>query len=778
MDKIDGRLINSSTLEEKGSVEGPDYVLILDSTTKDTKKISLQSIIDSSAAQGITVIGEASMDDPSTRPTSIKVIADNNTFIERGIPPIPNKNGIAFIVTSENGAVTEISGTPVNVKQGDQIVWTGSRWAVIAIDIGVWTINNQKGNVTIDAATLGVYTSLEVDNTFATKSELDTKLNIDGTAKDSLLLNGVSKSQIISEAREALATAEDIEAIEAALTTKLNSDGKALDSFKLDGSSKEQVIALAKSGMVTSSALEELESTIENKLDINGKAQDSFKLEGKTKAQVIDEARSGNSATASKLTTARTITLTGDASGSASFDGSSDISINVRVAEGSSNPSIGNVEGLQEALDSKVSTSLTINGKPLTSNISLDASDVGAMSTTSSQLVVADRRSESTTTPKDMPDQSVRFTMTDKETPISTMMSKMTVAGWKDLYGVWELGAGSNSSPDGTLWFRYGSSSTWKPWAQVYTTLHKPNKADVGLSNVNNWKASSEVTLASSTTYATSSAVKLAYDLAASKLSRSTADGLYLLKSGTAASAVKLAAARNIILDGGVTGKGSFDGTANTFITTAVSNDSHYHTASTLPSATTSTKGVVQLSSSVSSSSETTAATTKAVYQAYLRADEAYKLASSASAASANTLVLTINGISSDTQVAWDDSSKSYSSYGVLDLVDTYVTGSGNPTGIYTPNGGIFLIECTVGRSSASSQSVTVDIIKSTDYGSSFSPIPNTSIVGNTSNGIPAILTLRKVITLTSNNIIGIRVRGGDTSFITPSITVTYLGTS
>jgi hypothetical protein len=45
----------------------------------------------------------------------------------------------------------------------------------------------------------------------------------------------------------------------------------------------------------------------------------------------------GNAGTATKLQTARTINLTGDISGSAKFDGSSNININTTVADNSHN---------------------------------------------------------------------------------------------------------------------------------------------------------------------------------------------------------------------------------------------------------------------------------------------------------------------------------------------------------------------------------------------------------------------------------------------------------
>ena len=61
----------------------------------------------------------------------------------------------------------------------------------------------------------------------------------------------------------------------------------------------------------------------------------------------------GNASTATQLATARSIGLTGDVSGSANFDGSANISITATVADDSHNHIIGNVDGLQTALDAK-----------------------------------------------------------------------------------------------------------------------------------------------------------------------------------------------------------------------------------------------------------------------------------------------------------------------------------------------------------------------------------------------------------------------------------------
>jgi hypothetical protein len=75
---------------------------------------------------------------------------------------------------------------------------------------------------------------------------------------------------------------------------------------------------------------------------------------------------------ADKWTTARTLSLSGDASGSVSWDGSANATLSVTVADDSHNHVISNVDGLQTALDGKLSTSGTAANSQLLD--SLDSS--------------------------------------------------------------------------------------------------------------------------------------------------------------------------------------------------------------------------------------------------------------------------------------------------------------------------------------------------------------------------------------------------------------------
>jgi len=82
---------------------------------------------------------------------------------------------------------------------------------------------------------------------------------------------------------------------------------------------------------------------------------------------------SGNAGSATILETARTISLAGDLSGSASFNGSADISITATIADDSHNHTIANVDGLQTALNTKYESG---------SNVSLGTIASGAITIT------------------------------------------------------------------------------------------------------------------------------------------------------------------------------------------------------------------------------------------------------------------------------------------------------------------------------------------------------------------------------------------------------------
>lgn len=80
---------------------------------------------------------------------------------------------------------------------------------------------------------------------------------------------------------------------------------------------------------------------------------------------------------APQWTTARTLSLSGDASGSVSWDGSANATLSVTVADDSHNHTIANVDGLQTALDAKLASSSYTASDVLTKIKTVDGASSG-----------------------------------------------------------------------------------------------------------------------------------------------------------------------------------------------------------------------------------------------------------------------------------------------------------------------------------------------------------------------------------------------------------------
>lgn len=230
-----------------------------------------------------------------------------------------------------------------------------------------------------------------------------------------------------------------------------------------------------------------------------------------------------NADQANKLATARTITLAGDVTGSADFDGSGNITITATVVDGSHGHDISNVSGLQDALNGKQAT---ITGAA-TSIVSSNLTASRVLVSNSSGKVAAS--SSITTTELGYLDG-----LTEK---LSTSLGNKAPT--------------SHASADTT----YGVASD---------------------SNYGHAKASGTTPKANGTASVGSETATFA-----------RGDHIHPLQttvSGNAGTATKLATARTISLKGDVTGSGSFDGSANLEITATVENNSHTHTIANISS--------------------------------------------------------------------------------------------------------------------------------------------------------------------------------------------------
>jgi len=95
-----------------------------------------------------------------------------------------------------------------------------------------------------------------------------------------------------------------------------------------------------------------------------------------------NKAEAGVATTAFKLENSRLITIDGDLSGSVSFDGTTDVTINTTIKDDSHNHTIANIDGLQEALDSKTEAGVATSTFKLENSrlITLDGDLSGSVS--------------------------------------------------------------------------------------------------------------------------------------------------------------------------------------------------------------------------------------------------------------------------------------------------------------------------------------------------------------------------------------------------------------
>ena len=233
-----------------------------------------------------------------------------------------------------------------------------------------------------------------------------------------------------------------------------------------------------------------------------------------------------------RLTTARNIALGGDLSGSANFDGSSNITITATVADDSHNHIISNIDGLQSALDSKSDS----HTHPYRSDSWLPTLlEIGALSSTG-KAVDSDKL--------DAQDSSYYLDWNNFTNKPSTFTATAHNHEITDINGL-------QSSLDLKADTTYVNSQIANLAGSAPATLDTLNELAAALGDDPNF----------ATTI-------------------STQIGTKLNANANAVSASKLATARNIALGGDLTGSANFDGSGNITITASVVDDSHNHTIS------------------------------------------------------------------------------------------------------------------------------------------------------------------------------------------------------
>ena len=266
----------------------------------------------------------------------------------------------------------DTSTTPNALK-----IWNGSAWvASYALASGSTLISPTLTGTTA-APTLAVGTN---DTQIATTAFVNAEIANDAPTKTG---GGASGTWTISVSGNA-ATATSLQT---ARTINLGGDLSGSASFNGTGdititgsinansvalgtdTTGNYVIAGATSGNGISGSVSSEGGTFtvsSNATNVNSGSTIVFRdASGNFSAGTITAGLTGNASTAAALQTARTISLGGDLSGSASFDGSANITITAAVTDDSHDHIIGNVDGLQTALDAKAAlASPALTGTP------------------------------------------------------------------------------------------------------------------------------------------------------------------------------------------------------------------------------------------------------------------------------------------------------------------------------------------------------------------------------------------------------------------------------
>ena len=192
---------------------------------------------------------------------------------------------------------------------------------------------------------------------------------------------------------------------------------------------------------------------------------------------------------ADKWTTARTITLAGDATGSVSIDGSIDKTLTVAVQEADNADKLDNQDGSYYRNASNLNAG-TISDERLPGSIS---SDITGNAASADKIVATDDRASSKY-PNDFQDKSITgfFTIQDKPSGIGDWYSGVTVKGWSDDYQTWQLLSGSSTGTDNELYFRRGRTNSWESTQRVFMDDYHPN--------ADKWTTARTITLAGDAT--------------------------------------------------------------------------------------------------------------------------------------------------------------------------------------------------------------------------------------------------------------------------------------
>jgi hypothetical protein len=321
---------------------------------------------------------------------------------------------------------------------------------------------------------------------------------------------------------------------------------------------------------------------------------------GNFSAGTITASLNGNAGTATSLSTARAIALSGDVSGSANFDGSAGITITATVADDSHNHVISNVDGLQTALDLKAPlASPALSGTP-TAPTAAAGTNTTQVATTAFVSTAVANLVDTAPAALDTLNELAAALGDDPNfaTTVSTSIgTKLDSADYNaaDVLTKIKTVDGASSGLDADLldgqegsYYRNASNINAGTIGDAYlpatissditgnagTATNATNSTNVAITNNTATNASYYIHFGSATSGNDGVEVDstgLTYNPSSNTLTTGTFSGAL---SGNSSTATKLATARTIALSGDVTGSASFDGSANATISATIAANS------------------------------------------------------------------------------------------------------------------------------------------------------------------------------------------------------------
>jgi len=251
-----------------------------------------------------------------------------------------NDGDVLYVSNSVAGGFTNVAPTGSSVK--------------LAIAIVIHAASN---------GTLFVRVHPEDENAFATYAQ--------GLLADSAIQPGDNVSTLTNDASYATTSYVDTAESDAVSTANAYTDTRetAITSAYQAYANQAEADAVITANAYTDQEVAALVSAAPGTLDTLNELAAALGDDPNFATTVTDSIATkldatANAVSASKLQTARTISLSGDVSGSVSFDGTSNVSITAVVADDSHNHTIANVDGLQTALDGKVDDSQVLTNVP------------------------------------------------------------------------------------------------------------------------------------------------------------------------------------------------------------------------------------------------------------------------------------------------------------------------------------------------------------------------------------------------------------------------------